>query len=67
MPAWIVDVYENEKDKDPSHRAVAKGTTEQEALKKASKIYKDSKVVVSVGRTAYPLPPKKDVHELWSK
>lgn len=66
MSIWVIDVYADETDKAPIHRALAQGTMEAEALLAASKAYQNDKLVVSVGQTlSEGLLGDEQVRQLW--
>jgi len=50
MGVWVIDVYCEEADKTPTHRALVSGNTEQDALLAAAEAYPNDKIVVSIGR-----------------
>ena len=65
MGVWVIDVYAEEKDKAPTHRALASGNTEEDALLEASKAYPSDKLVVSVGRAPVKSITSGKIRKLW--
>lgn len=65
MGVWVIDVYTNENDKAPTHRALAVGNIEEDALAEASKAYPSDKLVVSVGRTHAKAVTSGKIRKLW--
>ena len=66
MGTWMIGAYLNEEDPEPSHRAIAQGATEEEALQAASTFYNECDLVVSLGRTIPKTKINVPVYELWS-
>jgi hypothetical protein len=66
MGTWMIGAYLNEEDREPSHRAIAQGATEEEALKAAADFYNECDLVVSIGRTIRRAKTEAPVFEVWA-